>query len=340
MKRITQILVMIIFSTNLPAQEYLHPQKNEPGYLGESQYFRFYNHFWLNMHYFLYNRAVEYDGKKVEEFFEKKHIAALPKEKQEQLADLLEFYRSHMIDQDLRTGGYHHSYKRWVVQYNEKERLPVPEKGTEEHIERLNQFAPLYRQYFWKKHKKANLKVFRQNRSLVKKLEHKAVQRLTELSQRQWEKEKIRVDLSYFSKLNRPFTTTRPTTHIVMESMKNHQPRGNWLELLFHEASHHLIFPSNCFVGDAIKKAAGELGLSENAVRNMWHIYLFYFSGRVVEALLEEEWEEDYELYMVRNGVFSRSFPQVNEFLPAYMNGKKGLLAVTKEILEASSNDR
>ncbi len=317
----------------LPAQEYIHPSKDDPGYLGESQYFRFYQHFWLNTHHFLHNRASIYDGKNLGEVFDEKITAKMQKRDFQALKKAIDFYKKNLAGKDLRTGEYLAPFKRWVIQQTNKPPLPAYELSTE-HTAILNDFASTYKKFFWKKHKKANLLVFQRNIRLVKKLEQQAVKRLTELSQREWQKEKIRVDLAYYSKLNRPFTTTRPTTHIVMETYFNHEPQGNWFELLFHEASHHLIFPSGDGVGKTIIQAANDLGLESRAYSQMWHLYLFYFTGRVSEALLEKELDIDYELYMVRNKVFSQSFPKADQYLPLYMSGEKSLLEVSKKMLE------
>ena len=103
------------------------------------------------------------------------------------------------------------------------------------------------------------------------------MERLVKLTRHEWEKEKIRVDISFHSKLERPYTTTHEAVHVVMDSGNNANPPGNWLELLFHESSHHLIFPSKCYVSEVIAVSETETGLK--APRSLWHAYLFILPG-------------------------------------------------------------
>ncbi len=322
----------LIFPALLKSQDYVHPQKTDDGYIGESTYFMFYNHFWLNMNHYLFGTAMREDETSLEKLVDAKIVNRLSSDEKAEVEKMLDFYRKNMVHEDLRTGDYQYAFKRWVVQHSAKKPLPSFDQSPE-HISLLNQFAPLFRKKFWKELKKANKRVYKSNIKLVKKLEGEAVSRLVHLSQTEWQKEKIRVDLSYLSKRGRPYTTTRPTTHILMETELNHKPVGNWFELLFHEASHHIIYPSRNFVGEIILTVAKELNIEPRYVRELWHIYLFYFTGRVSEALLEKELGIDYELYMVRNQVYNRSYPKVDKFMPAYLEGKESLVEVTKKIL-------
>ena len=112
------------------------------------------------------------------------------------------------------------------------------------------------------------------------------------------------------------------------------QPYGNWLELLYHETSHHLIGSRTGFVGGTITDVAQT---TEGRLPNgLWHSYLFYFSGKVTQQLLQSEGIEDYTLYMVRNRVFSRTFPLLDKYLPGYLAGEKSLATVTAEIIGAN----
>jgi hypothetical protein len=57
MKLFLAVIVFLTAAARLSGQ-YLHPSESDPGYLQETTYFRFYSHFWLNLHHFLYNRAL------------------------------------------------------------------------------------------------------------------------------------------------------------------------------------------------------------------------------------------------------------------------------------------
>ncbi|MEM8909021.1 MAG: hypothetical protein AAGD05_14335, partial [Bacteroidota bacterium] len=196
----------------------------------------------------------------------------------------------------------------------------------------LNQSKALYQQHFWPLHDATNRQVLNEQWSLIKNLEAQAVQRLVALTRTEWSKEKIRIDISYHSKLERPYCTTQGGVHVVMDSGNNAQPPGNWIELLFHESSHHLIFPSDCYVSDVIDQVADSTGIA--VPRGLWHAYLFYFSGVVTQELLPSQGITDYELYMVRKRPFHWFFPLLSQNLPRYVSKTDSLDKCTQQILQ------
>ena len=99
---------------------------------------------------------------------------------------------------------------------------------------------------------------------------------------------------------------------------------------MIEPSSHHLIFPSKCYVRRIIQEVEEELGLE--APRGLWHAYFFYFSGVVTNDLLKEEGLDDYELYIVRKRSFHWVFPMLDQNLPDYLNGTSSLKECTKNI--------
>ena len=298
--------------------------------IGQSDRYVFYSNFWVNMHHFLYNQSLaikEAKGDKPIGQFEWKKISSSEKEI---LNTVFNYYQDSLLQYDLRTGDVHFYFKKWCIGFSEKNNLPKFEHNDSINTY-LNLVKPIYQKYFWPKHNAANKKVLSDNLALIKKYENRAVERLEELTQHEWVKEKIRVDVSFHSKLERPYTNTHGGVHVVMDSGNNARPKGNWLELLFHETSHHLIFPSKCYVGDLIKKTAEETGMK--APRQLWHAYLFYFTGVVTREYMIEEGFTDYELYMVRERPFYWVYPWLDKYLPKYINGEASLEEVTKELI-------
>lgn len=307
------------------------PEEQKPaGYLDESQHYQFFSHFWVNMHHFLYNHAKALSEQPPSEVFETAFWETLSATEKQKFLNTLQFYQDSLIQYDLRTGGLHFAFKKWCIAFSNEEELPdfeaLPQLSSQ-----LNQTKDFYKKYFWIIHNQTNQKVLSEHLEQIKKLEKLVIQRLVLLTQTEWTKEKIRVDISYHSKREIPYTTTRGGVHIVMDSGNSPEPRGNWLELLFHESSHHLIFPKECYVGDLIVETAEELDLK--IPRSLWHAYLFYFSGRVTKELLEKDRVENYELYMVRDSVFHWIYPLLDKYLPAYLDGKEDLKECTKKVL-------
>ena len=328
MKKISPLYLMLIL-VFLSCQTQKMKTTPQAGYLAESQVFEFYNHFWLNLHHFLYTKADLYTKKSIEESLTPsawKQTSALEKEA---LTLALIFYRDHIIKEDLRTGDNLYAFKTWVITQKEKPNLSNHESFKQQ-IEVLNNVRKVYEKYWWPEHKKSNVLVLENNKALINKLELSAKKRLIQLAKNEWQSGKIRVDICYYAKLGRPYTSIKPT-HIVMNVRRNAQPAGNWFELLLHEASHHFIFPNTGFVGETINQAVNELGMK--APRGLWHAYLFYFTGKTAQELLVKEGLQDYELYMIRRNVFQSFYPLLAQYLPAYLDGEQSLLECTKQII-------
>ena len=190
--------------------------------------------------------------------------------------------------------------------------------------------------FFWMIHDAANQEILEINLPLITNTEEMVVDTLTTLTRQFWQAEKIRVDISYFAKStpqnmrNRPYTALSPT-HVVMNSCPGtNDPVGNWLELLYHESSHHLIGTVSGFIGGTIRDVADASG--ERSPFGLWHAYLFYFSGKATQKALASQGIEDYEIYMIRNKVFSRLIPHVVAHLPEYMHRRQTLKDVTARI--------
>lgn len=127
-------------------------------------------------------------------------------------------------------------------------------------------------------------------------------------------------------------TTVRAATHIVMDSKTSVHAEGEWIELLLHEACHHLISSSSGFVGGTILDVSDIMG--KKAPRQLWHSFLFYFSGKVAQNLLTKEEMKECELYMVRRNVFAAYFPLLDKHLPAYLANEANLAEATEKIME------
>lgn len=335
-RQIALLLLLTIFAllTGGNAQETAERQQL-PGYLGESERFQFYNHYWLNMHHFLQKMAM-IAGEQDAEPEIRAQISQFSAPDKSEYDAAVTFYTSNLVEKDLRTSEYMYNFKRWVISQKAEKLMDVP-PDFQTHVEALNRFDDLYKSAFWESHKAANEGVLKDNLDLILSTEEKAVEQLQQLTGQYWQSQKIRVDITIFGKLrfpkdrDKPYTTISPSTHIIMTASAA-QPAGNWLELLYHEASHHLISGRWGFVGATIRNVAKVT--QKKTLRSMWHAYLFYFSGVVTRDLLASEGLEDYELYMVRNGVYSDPYAHLETHLTKYINNEMTLAEATRLIID------
>ena len=80
-----------------------------------------------------------------------------------------------------------------------------------------------------------------------------------------------------------------------------------------------MISPDEDAVGDTIARVSDNLGVK--APGGLWHAILFYLAGTAVQECLAEEGIE-YELFMFRNGTFSKSHDQLRRHMPGMLRAK------------------
>ncbi len=333
--RLIFLLNLCLIPLSLHASDYVHPQATDPGFQAETDHFVFFSHIWLNMHHFLYRQAEFAYDPKAEYPSDENVYASLNSQEKEALKEALAYYRDNLLKEDLRRSGYMFHFKRWVIQFGAEGDLPDLEE-IREHVNLLNKIKHVYLSHFWKKHHAANQAVLNTNLDWIQKHEAQFSKALSDLCKAPWQREKIRVDISYHSKRDIPFTTTRIATHIVMDSRMNHEPPGNWFELLLHESSHHLIKSTSGFISGTIRDVVDVKG--KRAPRQLYHAYLFYLSGKVAKDLLAKEGLTEYDMYVKRTKMsYQRIYPLMDAHLPAYMLKKESLASVTEKIIDGAS---
>ena len=72
----------------------------------------------------------------------------------------------------------------------------------------------------------------------------------------------------------------------------------------------------------------------ESRCRDLWHAYLFYFSGAAVQEVLSVDKVPGYVTYMKRRKVFEYYHPVIERHFPSYLNGTKPLNAVTLDLVQ------
>lgn len=334
--KITQFLILMTITSSLFSQT----PKMTPGYLDSTQLYEFYSHYWFNLHHFAQQEALLNTARDSsiipEETWQK-----LSRPDKEAIEKLITYYKDNLVDKDLRTNNYMYDFKHWILNQAQEINLDIP-TDYKEHVKVLQAANQVYKKYFWPLHSKTNQKVLSDNLDFIRESEVELTTELARLTASEWQEEKVRVDICYFGKSssynikNRPYTNLSPT-HIVMNaSFEADKPSGNWLEMLFHESSHNLIGSRTGFIAGTINNISAVTG--QKAPRSLWHAYLFYFSGWVARDFLHSKGIEKYELYMVRQRVFSRHFPALDKHLPDYIEGKRTLHDVTLDIFSDLRN--
>ncbi len=305
--------------------------------VAETDRYIFYSNFWINQHHFLYNMAEEAKLKEWSAGFSPLVLKTMNMQEREILRKAIEYYKEDIIKKDLLMDEQMYWTKRALIKFDVNEKL-FHQAIDQVHQDILNSTKEVYRKYFWEAHDQQNKKIVNEHLDLIKKIENQVFNRIAELAQKSWPEEKIRVDISFYSNWAGAYCTVNPI-HVVLISNPD-GPDGNWpeygwLELLFHEPSHAVVFPGKYAVGTMIKEISAELKTEEP--RGLWHAILFYFSGLAVQEQLREE-GIDHELIMMTNDIFSFYHLAMRNEMSSYAKGEKSLQAVITEIIKGNNN--
>lgn len=299
--------------------------------------YEFYSNFWINMHHFLYKKGEESEDRQWREVFDPALLNGMSEREREILGNAVAYYRENLIDKDLLFNDQLYWAKRALIKFEAGDVLDheAVEAG---HRQLLNETKNVYAKYFWETHDRQNRKIVSDHIALIRKIENPAFDRMAELARQPWPDEKVRVDVSYYSNWAGAYCTVTPVHAVVTSQTQG--PEGSWaqydwLELVFHEPSHAVIFPGRYAVGTELQKISNELGVEEP--RGLWHAILFYFSGITVQELLKAEGIA-HELMMVTGDIFSRHHAVVFEHMPAYVQGKASLEEALRGTVRASND--
>lgn len=323
MSRFNHCIFVLIFPTLLSC----HAQQNSSQAVASTDHFEFYINKWLNQHHFLFQiaKSLAKDSTNAKEVFPE--WQQLSEKEQKLTLELLNYYQDNWIDKSLLFNGGLYRIKRTIT-YWQNDQQPLVYEEDPELASYWTRFAPIYERLFWPVHLAQNQKILQHNLPRIKAYETKAAARLSQLSQEPWPSSKIRVDVTFLADWAGAYTTTDPV-HVVT-STKEEGPEGDWVEILFHEASHKLVGGRRGKVAELIQAIAKAEKLE--IPRQLWHGVLFYFAGAVIKDLLVAD-GVGYELYMIRENVFGAYHEALSKSLDPYLAGEHSLEVALKELL-------
>lgn len=210
-----------------------------------------------------------------------------------------------------------------------------------EHRRVLAEAAPVYRQYWWQAHDRANREWIDATVTKVAMLSPDVPERLAQLYGTSWFTQHVRVDVVRVSSREGAFTSLDPSPGHVTVSSSN-PGNQNWgaAEVLFHESSHLLFFPVMAAFGTELRAQGKDTrgGAPETWNANVWHVALFYSTGEVVRQTLASLGIA-YEPYVYQMGLFERAWPQfkmpVETYWRPYVDGEISLSDAVKQVVTA-----
>ncbi len=300
--------------------------------------FELHSGFWINLHHTLYQQArLRRDPQAAPPASVAGPVlgtagASTHRSKSEQLAwdAAVSYYAANYADKDLLFNTEMLLLKNQLGDFEGCDELSgaklktcdagLPAKLTQI----LEAAAPVYRAHEWPDHDRANRKWIAQVAPLVREQGLGLAQRLADIYQTRWPKERIRVDVSAYANSQGAYTTLDPL-RVVISSTDPRNQGSAALEILFHEASHGIAQP----VQQAIIR---ECRQRDKAIpRDLWHALLFYTTGEVIKPVFAGQSvggapDPQYTPYAVRERLYQRDWDEylqlLTRFWQPYLDGR------------------
>ena len=258
--------------------------------------FEFHSGFWINLHHMLYYEAklrqtppaAPQKGASVPQIkLKTMKDTATPLSPAERLAwdSAVAYYVTNYANKDLLFNNDMILLKNQLGDFEDCDELSGTRKKTcdaglpPKLTLVLEAAAPAYRAHLWPDQDRANRRWVARVAPLIEEQGVGISQRLADIYQTKWPKEKIRVDVSVYANWAGAYTTLDPL-RVTISSTDARNQGDEAFEVLFHEASHGIAEP----VQSAIVR---ECRQRDKAIpRDLWHALIFYTTGEVIRPLL------------------------------------------------------
>lgn len=342
---------LLIFVVVALLPQLARAQINEGSVYGPLPVFEFHSDFWVNLHHTLYQEAKFRASARTQTAQSTDRDKTAPKSRPsfrtpnakipftpaEQRAwdDALNYYAANYIDKDPLFTTELILIKNQLGDFDGCDELSGRKKktcdaGLPPSLTRvLEGAAAVYRAHDWPSHDLANRRWVLRVAPLVREQGVGLSQRLADIYQTKWPKDKIRVDVCAYANRSGAYTTLDPL-RVTISSTDTRNQGAEALEVLFHEASHG--------IADTVQQAIiRECRQRERAIpRDLWHALIFYTTGEVIRPVIaatNPDGSSDttasattYTPYAIREGIYQRGwdgyFKLLTQFWQPYLDGK------------------
>jgi len=327
--RIWCITLLLILAMSLPAMATAAPTgtpQSEPEQFANLPIFELHSGFWMNLHHTLYGQArASRDGRGLPS----SAGGTTKRTPNEEIAwdNAVAYYAANYVDKDLLFSTELMLLKNQLGDFEQCDELSGAKKKTcdaglpPKLTQVLNAAAVVYRAHEWPEHDRANRKWIAAVSPLVREKGVEVSQRLAEIYQTRWPKQRIRVDVSAYANYAGAYTTIDPLRIIISSTDPRNQGSAA-LEVLFHEASNGIAEPVQLAINRECRQR-------DKAIpRDLWHALVFYTTGEVIKPVMKSlagSANGEYTPYAVRERLFQRGWDEylklLERFWQPYLDG-------------------
>jgi len=258
--------------------------------------FEFHSGFWVNLHHTLYYEAKQRlappvavqknnSASQLRLKTMKDSTTALSQPEQIAWSTAVAYYAGNLAGKDLLFNNDLVLLKNQLEDFEECDDLSGAHKkscdaGLPPDLTRvLDSAAPVYRAHLWPAQDLDNRRWIARVAPLVIEQGVGVSQRLADIYQTKWPKEKIRVDVSAYANSTGAYTTLDPLRVTISSTDPRNQGDAAF-EVLFHDASHGIAEP----VQQAIIRECRQRGKA--IPRDLWPALILYTTSEVIQPLL------------------------------------------------------
>jgi hypothetical protein len=256
--------------------------------------FEFHSGFWVNLHHFLYHEArarlaakdpatTKISGPVLKQ----SAMNTLSPAEQRIWNDAVSYYMANYAGKDLLINIDLILLKNQIEDFEDCDELtgrkkPSCDAGLPGKIGPiLDAVAPIYRAHWWADQDRANRRWVARVAPLVREQGVGLSERLADIYQTRWPKEKIRVDVCAFANSVGAYTTLDPL-RVTIASTDPRNQGAEALEVLFHEASHGIAAPVEAAISRECKQREKPIP------RDLWHALIIYTTGEVLRPVFKD----------------------------------------------------
>jgi hypothetical protein len=260
--------------------------------------FEFHSSFWVNLHHFLYHEARAQQAANENRDSSAKNaglilkqtpgsVVSLSPAEQKTWDEAIAYYTANYAGKDLVVNIDLVLLKNQLGDFADCDELtgkkkPRCDAGLPGRVGPiLESVAPVYRAHWWADQDRTNRRWVTRVAPLVREQGVGLSERLAEIYQTHWPKEKIRVDVCSYANAAGAYTSLDPL-RVTIASTDPRNQGTEALEVLFHEASHGIAVPVEAAISRECKQR------DKPIPRNLWNALIIYTTGEVLRPILKD----------------------------------------------------
>jgi hypothetical protein len=268
--------------------------------IASTSYIEFYSNYLVNLHHFIFNKAMHYsfyrneNQKQFDTLFAeiKTHVDETTKK---EVMSAVKFYADSLSKKNMLFDEELTKFKISLQQSLTFDQLKINAKSPQI-VTAMQNADALYQKHYWSEQDKKNRNFVLTKIETIKIIETDVIANCSKYYQYKYNGKIFRIDLTDYATFFSAYTTTEPYLSATISSTTKKHEGTQGIEVIFHEISHDMI--------DSVFMMQQKICTNRDLAfdHNVWHSILFYATGTFVKNALAKVGVE-HELYLLKNKI-------------------------------------